>query len=301
MPNATTKRFKGVAMITAAPFTERGAIDVALYHKQIEHQIRAGVSIVQSPLADELYYLDDTECGIVMKTLADATKGKGLSCAIASHSANVEKIIENAKRYEDYGIDIIKLLSPLHFGLDFGPAEIYDYYAAVIESVSCPVMIYNQPRRCGANVSPAVVAKLANAYSQVQLVEDTNFAQVAELKSRIGDRVSIFVKFPFWIPASVLNCDGFYSWQPFAPAAIQELFLLCDAKNFEKASALFYEKYDLYSLSDFHGVAAMKYGLAAVGLAAGGVRRPVRPGLPTDAAARFDKVLARHGLSKSAH
>lgn len=298
MPNATTKKFKGVAMITAVPFTVRGAIDVDEYHKQIDHQINAGVSIVQSPLADELYYLDDIECGVVIKALADATRGRASSCAIASHSPNVEKIIENAKRYEDAGIDIIKLLSPLHFGLDFGASEIYDYYAAVIESISCPVMIYNQPRRCGVNVPPAIVARLASAYSQVQLVEDTNFAQVAELKACVGNRLSIFVKFPFWIPASVLNCDGFYSWQPFAPSAIQELFLLCESKKFERASALFYERYDLYSLSDFHGVAAMKYGLAAVGLGAGGVRRPVRPGLPADAAARFDKALARHGLGR---
>src|SRR5690242_15614540 len=230
MPNTTKKKFKGVAMITAVPFTDRGAADVDQYHRQIDHQINAGVSIVQSPLADELYYLDADECGAIMKALADATKGRASSCAIASHSPNVERIIENARRYEAAGVDIIKLLSPLHFGLDFGPSEIYDYYAAVIESIKCPVMIYNQPRRCGVNVPPAVVAKLANAYSQVQLVEDTNFAQVAELKSLVGDRLSIFVKFPFWIPASVLKCDGFYSWQPFAPAAIQDLYALCEAK-----------------------------------------------------------------------
>ncbi len=294
--------YRGVAMITSVPFNSAGKVDVDEYRRVIEHQIRNGIALIQCPLADELYYLTEEEQALVMKTLADTCKGRALSCAIASHSPTVERILANARLYESLGIDVIKVLCPLHYGLDFRDEDVYAYYARVAEAVEVPIMIYNQPRRAGVNVSPSVMARLVKRYPHIALLEETNFNQVAEVKSLVGDALSIYVKFPFWIPASALGCSGMYCWQPYAPAEVQELSALCLAGDFEKARALFYQRFDLYSLTDVLTVAALKLGLQEIGFQMGGVRSPVPSRLSSADEERFRAAIARHvrpGTSKA--
>lgn len=291
---ARPTKHRGVAMITSVPMDAGGKIDLDAYRRVIEHQIEAGISMIQCPLADELYYFSDEECALVMKTLAETCRERAVSCAIASHSPTVGRIIANARRYESLGIDVIKILCPLHYGMDFGPEDIYGYYARVAEAVKATVMIYNQPRRAGVNVSPAVMAKLVRDYPHVALVEETNFTQVAELKALVGEAISIYVKFPFWLPASALGCDGMYCWLPYAPRAVQELSALCLVGKMTEARALFYERFDLYSLTDILSVAALKLGLEEIGFKMGGVRPPVPPRLSAENAGKFRAAIAKH-------
>lgn len=294
-------RFRGVAMITAVPFDHHGAFDAREYVRLIEHQIKAGVSIVQCPLAEELYYLSDDECVQVMRTLAQATKGSGaLSCAIASHSPTIAKIIENVKRYQDFGIGVIKLLCPLHYGLDFGPQQVYDYYASVLEVTTVPVMLYNQPKRCGVNVSPELIARLAREYDHVVMLEETIFDQVAHTKALAGRMISIYNKFPNWIPGAALGCEGFYARTSFIPQQVQELYALWAAGKHEEAREMFFDRYELYALSG-HGdsVAALKYALELVGFKMGGVRQPLDPQVCDTTRRAFRDTLAKYGLLNS--
>lgn len=287
-------KYRGVAMITTVPFNRDGKIDLDGYRQIIEHQIQAGIEMVQCPLADELYYLDDEEIALVMQTLAETCKGRAISCAIASHSPNVGRIVANARAYEAMGIDVIKVLCPLHYGLDFGPEDVYSYYARVAEAVETKIMIYNQPRRAGVNVAPAVMARLVQRYPHIALLEETNFNQLAELRTLVGDAISVYAKFPFWLPASSLGCDGMYSWIPYAPAEVKELSTLCLNGRIEEARALFYERYDLYSLAETVSVTALKFGLREIGFSTGGVRPPAPELLGPADEERFRAAIARH-------
>jgi 4-hydroxy-tetrahydrodipicolinate synthase len=292
--NTRRSKYRGVAMITSVPFDDRGRVDAAGYRRVVEHQINAGIAMVQCPLADELYYCSDEENALVMKTLADTCRGRAVSCAIASHTPNVARIVANAQLYESLGIDVIKVLSPLHFGMDFTPEDIYAYYAQITQAVKAPIMIYNQPRRAGVNVPPAVIARLVKDYPQIALLEETNFNQLAEVKALTGDALSVYVKFPFWLPATTLGCDGMYSWLPYAPAEVQELSALCLAGNIDEARTLFYQRFELYSLTDFLSVPALKFGLSEIGFSMGGVRPPVPLKMPDALEAQFRAAIGKH-------
>ena len=299
MTKDASARFRGVAMITAVPFDSRGAFDATEYRRLIEHQIKAGIQIIQCPLAEELYYLSDDECSQVMMTLAKATKGSGaLSCAIASHSPSIETIIDYVKRYQDYGIDVIKLLSPLHYGLDFGAQQVYDYYASVLEHVMVPVMLYNQPKRCGVNVPTQVIARLAREYDQVVMLEETNFAQVVDTKALSGEAISIYNKFPFWIAGAAVGCEGFYARTPFIPRQVQELYTLWASGRAEDARQMFFDRYPLYALSTpGDSVAALKFALGLLGFEMGGVRRPLEPQVSEKTRAAIHATFTKFGLS----
>lgn len=203
--------------------------------------------------------------------LASRQHGPGHASVLGRNSHDCSPISTPlSQRYDSLGIDIIKVLCPLHYGMDFAPEDVYAYYARIAQAVRCDVMIYNQPKRVGVNVSPAVIARLVRDFPQIALLEDTNFNQVAEIKALVGDTLSIFIKFPFWLPASALGCDGMYSWLPYAPAEVRELSELCVAGNIKEARALFYERYDLYALSDIPYVAGLKLGLEELGFRMGG-------------------------------
>lgn len=285
-------------MITAIPFDAGGEVNATEYRRQIEHQIHAGISIIQCPLAEELYYMSGEECLLVMKTLAETCRGKALSCAIASHSPSVDEIVENARRYEAVGIDVIKVLCPLHYGMDFTPEDIYAYYAQVIEAVKVPVMIYNQPRRCGVNVPPAIIARLAKDYAQVVMLEETRFDQVVAIKARAGDTISIFNKFPFWLPGAAVGCEGFYARTPFIPGAVQELYEVCASGKHDDAKKMFYDRYDLYSMTTpGDSVMGLKFALTLVGFEMGGVRKPLSPDLSPETERLFRQTLDKYGLT----
>lgn len=299
-PKDASAKFRGIVMITAVPFDDRGEFDASEYRRLIEHQIAGGVRIVQCPLAEEIYYMTDEECREVMKTLAASTKGSGaLSCAIASHSPSVTTIIDNVKRYQDFGIDVIKLLAPLHYGLDFGQQQVYDYYASVLAVAKVPVMLYNQPKRCGVNVSAEVIARLAREFEHVVMLEETNFGQVARIKSLAGKTISIYNKFPFWLAGAALGCEGFYARTPFIPRQVQELYELWESGRHEAAIGMFFERYDLYALSTpGDSVAALKYALKLVGFRMGGVRAPLESGVSDATRQTFANTFARYGLGK---
>ena len=281
-------------MITSVPLDTNGALDIEGYRRVIEHQINAGISMIQCPLADELYYFTDKENALVMKTLAETCKGRAVSCAIASHSPTVARIADNASLYESLGIDVIKILGPVHYGLDFTVDDIYAYYAQITEAVRAPVMLYNQPRRAGVNVPPSVIAHLARDFPQISLLEETNFNQLAEVKALVGDSMSIYVKFPFWISASAMGCDGMYSWLPYAPLEVRELSDLCLAGKLKEAKQLFYDRFDLYALTDVLSVPALKFGLEQIGIRMGGVRPPVPRQLSSQNEHKFRSAIAQH-------
>ncbi|MBI3043341.1 MAG: dihydrodipicolinate synthase family protein [Betaproteobacteria bacterium] len=299
-PKNASAKFRGIAMITAVPFNDRGEFNAPEYRRLIEHQINGGIRIVQCPLAEEIYYMSDDECWAVMKTLAESTKGSGaLSCAIASHSPSVATIIDNVKRYQDFGIDVIKLLAPLHYGLDFGQQQVYDYYASVLAVAKVPVMLYNQPKRCGVNVSVEVITRLAREFEHVVMLEETNFNQVARIKALAGKTISIYNKFPFWLAGAAMSCEGFYARTPFIPRQVQELYELWETGRHDEAIGMFFDRYDLYALSTpGDSVAALKYALELIGFRMGGVRAPLESDVSQATRQAFAATLSKHGLVK---
>jgi 4-hydroxy-tetrahydrodipicolinate synthase len=291
------QRFTGVVMITNVPFDDQGRLDEGEFERLIEFQLSAGVPILQVPQVDELLYLTQAELVQMIKVLVRATRGRALVINTASIFPGTDHTIRYARESEALGVDMVKLMPPVHYSLDLDDDLLYQHLRAVISAVRLPVCLYNQPRRSGINLSPDVVARLAEEFEQVVMLEQTNFDQTYDVIAKARAAINVFVKPPHWVAGMAVGARGLYAWNPYAPGPTVEIYRACAAGDYAGANRIFYEHFDLFWLSNQNPFATnIKYALDRVGFRMGGARRPY-PQYPSEARRKvFDAILRRHGL-----
>lgn len=289
-------QFKGVAVITSCAVNADRQFNAQEYERIVNHQIEAGIPLIQGPLIDELAYLSSGEYRRALEVLARVAKGKALSIANVCPSVDLNRAVESVRECASTGVDCIKLLTPLYITPELTQDDLLRYFKAVIGATDKPVMIYNQPSRTLINLAPDTMARLAEMFPQFVSVHEFDFSQVVAVKNKLGDRISVGVKFPFWISAHVIGCEIFYSRVPYAPKQVQELHALCSKSDYAAARKMFFERYDLYHLSTLRpGAKALRLCLQEVGFEAGD-----SSGLPEKIREQIKNVIARHGLNGTA-
>ncbi|MBI3043339.1 MAG: dihydrodipicolinate synthase family protein [Betaproteobacteria bacterium] len=288
------KKYEGVATITSCTLDGKGRFNAAEYERIIDHQIANGVKLVQGPLIDELVELAPGEYRLALKVLAKATKGKALSIANVCPSPDINQTIANAKECAECGVDALKILTPLYVTPELTQDDLYTYFSAVIRATSCLVVIYNQPSRTLINVAPETLARLAEAFPQLVMVQD-DISQLPAIKRRLGDRLSVGVKFPYWVASHAIGGEVFYSRVPYAPLAMHELYQLCAKSDYLAARKMFYDRYDLYQLSALRpGGKALRLCLKQAGFDAGDSE-----GLPEKVHQQITQAIGKHLRPKS--
>ena len=86
---------------------------------------------------------------------------------IHTGAARLEDTIELTQQAHAVGADCAAVVSPSF--LSYDEDELYDYYAAVLESTprDFPVYLYNIPQRTGNDISPAVCRRLNRRYDNL--------------------------------------------------------------------------------------------------------------------------------------
>lgn len=283
------RSFNGIAMITSCTLDAEGRFNAAEYERIISHQIDNGINMVQGPLIDELVELAPGEYRLALQALARATKGKALSIANICPSPDVNQVITTAKECAECGVDALKILTPLYVTPELTQDDLYIYFSGVIKATDRLIVIYNQPGRTLINVAPDTLARLAETFPQLVMVQD-DISQLPPIKRKVGDRLSVGVKFPYWVAAHAIGGEIFYSRAPYAPRAVKELYRLCSEGNYAAARKMFYERYDLYHLSTLRpGGKALRLCLEEAGFNAGDSR-----GLPEKVHQQITQTIRKH-------
>ncbi|MBI2322504.1 MAG: dihydrodipicolinate synthase family protein [Chloroflexi bacterium] len=294
------ERFRGVVMIVNVPFDAHDRIDEAELERLVEHQLAAGVNIIQVPQVDELLCLTHDELLQMLQVLVRVTRGRAMVISTASIFPGTANTLRYAQESAALGVDMVKLMPPVHFSLDLNDELLYQHLKAIIAALDVPINLYNQPRRSGINLSPGVVARLAEEFERVVMLEQTNFDQVYEVVATAADTINVFVKPPHWVAGMAVGARGLYAWNPYAPQPTVDIYRACVAGDYARANAMFYEHFDLFWLSNQNPFATnIKYALDRVGFRMGGARMPY-PRYPDESRRQvFDAILRRHGLAKA--
>jgi 4-hydroxy-tetrahydrodipicolinate synthase len=157
----------------------------------IEFLIETGIhGIVANGSTSETAMLSDEEYTTVAKTVIDRVGGK-LPIIIGATAPSTHKTLEYCKIGEDLGADAFLMLPPYFF-----PAsqfEIMKHFEIVAENTSLPIVVYNNPSTCGIDITPKLVAELAEIDSVKYIKEATgDIARVHEIKALAGDKIDVF-------------------------------------------------------------------------------------------------------------
>jgi 4-hydroxy-tetrahydrodipicolinate synthase len=116
----------------------------------------------------EAILLSQKERKSIIDVAVDEANGRiPLLCGIASVST--KNTIDNGKYAHDAGVDGGLIVQPPY--IKPTQSALYNYFKDVADAVKLPLVIYNNPERCGVNVEPETIAKLSRLENYVAVKE----------------------------------------------------------------------------------------------------------------------------------
>jgi 4-hydroxy-tetrahydrodipicolinate synthase len=182
--------FRGTFTALVTPF-RNGAIDAAAFEKLIENQIAGGVTgVVAVGTTGESPTLSHEEREELIR-LAVTTAKKHCQVLAGTGSNATQHAVADTKRAEKLGADGALLVAPYYNK----PSQegLFRHFKTVADATSLPIMLYNIPGRCGVDIGPDTVTRLAKECSNIVSIKEASGSveRVSELRARLPDSVTI--------------------------------------------------------------------------------------------------------------
>ncbi|MGB7302085.1 MAG: dihydrodipicolinate synthase family protein [Burkholderiaceae bacterium] len=292
----TTTALAGVFPYLVSPIADDGAVDAPVLTRLCQDLISAGVHGL-TPLGStgEFAYLSAEQRHQIVEVVVAA--GEHRVPVIAGVAATTTAdAVSQARRYEAMGCDGILAILEAYFPLtDDG---IYNYFKAIAEAVSIPVVLYTNPNFQRADLSLPVIEKLSHI-ENIKAIKDasSNTGRLLSIMQKVDGRMSVFSASAH-IPACVMMIGG-VGWMAgpacVAPRQSVELYDLCRQGDWAAALPL---QRSLWSLNQvfaqYNLAACIKGGLRLQGYPVGEPLPPQAP-LSDEAEEKVRAVLQSIG------
>jgi 1-pyrroline-4-hydroxy-2-carboxylate deaminase len=145
-----------------------------------------------------------------------------------------------ARDCEGIGLDGLMVMPAMVYSAK--PAETVAHFRAVARASALPIMIYNNPPIYKTDVTPEMLAELADCPTVVCIKESSGAtARLADIRRTMGDRLVLFCGLDDVVVESILlGCVGWVSGLSNAfPQEGNRLFELAAAGHYEEARRLY--------------------------------------------------------------
>ena len=230
--------FNGSATALITPFNESGVNYDAL-GELIEHQIAGGTSaIVFLGTTGEPSTMSFEEEHVLMEYAVKKVAGRA-KVIFGCGSNNTKDAVMTAKAAEKFGGNGLLAVTPYYNKCTQN--GLVEYYKAICEAVSIPVIAYNVPGRTGVEIQPATMAKIAEI-PNIAGIKDAggNMTKTMETIRLVRNKCDVYsgedaLNFPILAVGGV----GVISvLSNIVPADVKQLCDLVKAGELEKAAAL---------------------------------------------------------------
>lgn len=182
---------KGVITALITPLNSDGSLCAECLKDLIEFQSRSGVQ--------GLYLTGTAGEGVILpvevraKVFEKALEFAGKNMYLLPHvgGANVDSVIELAKRARDTGYREVSVIAPIFHK----PSRkgLVNYFELISSKADVSVIMYNNPNRQGYNVTPDDFQALVEAVPAIKGIKDTSrdVSQLLELVTRFGNKYFI--------------------------------------------------------------------------------------------------------------
>lgn len=155
------------ALVT--PFTDSDEVNYGVLRQLVEfHAENNSDGVLLMGSTGEAILLTRDERKRIIDTVIDEAGGK-LPVMIGVAAVSTRETLENARYAKDAGADCGLIVQPPY--IKPTQAALYQYFKDVADAVDLPLVIYNNPERCGVNVEPETVARLAQHTNIVAVKE----------------------------------------------------------------------------------------------------------------------------------
>lgn len=252
------------------------SLDLPATARHLEALIDSGISgLVMCGSLGENQTLEPDEKRAVVGCAVETARGRMpvLSGVAESGTAAAIRYVRDVAKL---GASGVMLMPPMSYKGD--PRETLAYFRAVAKGGGLPVMIYNNPLSYGNDITPAMLAELADEPAFVALKESSGDPRrITEIHNAIGGRYAIFTGVDDLImESSILGIDGWVAGTGIAfPRENQRLWELTRAGRWDEARKFYHWFQPLMKLDTHpHFVQYIKLCAQETGLGTEWVREP---------------------------
>ena len=293
--------FKGVMPYLVTPLDGDGRVKADVLHRLCGDLIAKGVHGL-TPLGStgEFAYLDETQRAEMVAATLDAAAGR-VPVIPGVASTTIGRAVAQAKAYERMGASGVLAVIEAYFPLS--DAQIERYFRAIADGVAIPVILYTNPSFQKADLSLALIEKLA-AHPNIVGLKDasTNTGRLLSIIQRCGPSLDVFAASSH-IPMNVMMIGG-KGWLAgpacLLPAESVALYDFCMAQDWAAARRLQSKLWSVQeAFNQFNLAACVKAGLILQGYEVG---EPLAPqeALRPDQVATVAALLSAFGPARAA-
>ena len=231
--------FRGTFTALVTPF-QKGAVDFAALEKLIESQIAGGITgVVAVGTTGESPTLTHDEREEVIGCAVKVAKGRCQVLA-GTGSYSTRDAIEATKVAEKLRIDGALLVAPYYNK----PSQegLFRHFKAIADATTLPAMLYNIPGRCGVDIGPDTVFRLAESCPNIVSIKEASGSveRVGELRRRLPNEFTILSgDDSLTLPFMAVGAVGVVSVASnLFPAELCALVRACDSGDYKSAESL---------------------------------------------------------------
>lgn len=168
-----TRIFKGSYTVTITPFTEGGAaIDYPAWRRFLDWQLAEGVpGIIILGTTGEFLTISDDERGEFVEATVKHIAGR-IPVLVGTMNAYTPNAVRYSRQAEALGADGLMIIPPYYYTPT--DDEIFNYYKAICEAVSIPIMLYNNPFTSNVDMSAKLVGRLTRSFEQIRYIKEAS-------------------------------------------------------------------------------------------------------------------------------
>jgi 4-hydroxy-tetrahydrodipicolinate synthase len=168
-----THEFRGSYTVAITPFTEDGAaVDEAAWRRFLDWQIDVGVpGIIVLGSTGEFLSVSDDERTLLVETAVNHVAGR-IPVLVGTMNAHTPNAVRYSREAEALGADGLMIVPPYYFTPT--EDEIFNYYGAISDAVSLPIMLYNNPVTTNVDMSAKLVGKLTRAFENIRYIKEAS-------------------------------------------------------------------------------------------------------------------------------
>ena len=296
------ERWEGVFSIIMTAYTKGGDIDEKAIRSSINFVIENGIhGVVALGSVGENPYLSHEEKRKVIDIVVDETNGR-VPVVVGTGEFSTDMTIEMSRYAEDAGADALMICLPIYWKIR--EEDIIAHYSAVAHAVDKPIILYNFPSTTHLDMTPELIAKLAEIEGVIGIKESIgDINHMRAVIENTDEKFSVFAGVSRLL-LDILEIGGAGCFTPDAnifPRMIVGIYSAYKQGDIRRARALQNELNDLTSLIGLGGpafIAAIKELMNIIGIPIESTVKGPLPSLTVEQKAMIRRHAERKGLKR---
>ncbi|HEV7859097.1 MAG TPA: dihydrodipicolinate synthase family protein [Pyrinomonadaceae bacterium] len=274
------KNLQGILLPFPTPFERGESVDLRAVRSNIERWNETGVvGYVALGSTGERVHLSEREYLEVIEAARMAVP-ESLALIVGAGQQSMRGSIDEVRRAAQAGADAVLVITPHFYRGAMTQGALFDYYRAVADAASVPLMLYSMPDLTGVAMAPELVARLSEHENIIGIKDSSGDAiNLAETLRQVPSEFKVVTGSGPLLYAA-LNagaCGAIIAVGCVAPQLAVALYRAVAAGEQERAREMQRRLTPLaLAVTKRYGIGGLKAAMEMLGYTVGPVRAPLK-------------------------